>query len=72
LAVYRGILRWLRRWRNLSEAACCDSADFRFLPRRWPVRPRDSKVLDIFEGTQQIPQLIVARQVLGKSSRELR
>ncbi|HYW03497.1 MAG TPA: acyl-CoA dehydrogenase family protein [Gammaproteobacteria bacterium] len=33
---------------------------------------RDSKILDIFEGTQQIQQLIVARQVLGKSSRELR
>src|SRR5690606_5087744 len=26
---------------------------------------RDSKILDIFEGTQQIQQLIVARRVLG-------
>ena len=33
---------------------------------------RDSKILDIFEGTQQIQQLIVARQVLGKSSRDLK
>ncbi len=33
---------------------------------------RDSKILDIFEGTQQIQLLIVARQLLGKSSRELR
>ncbi|NQY01936.1 MAG: acyl-CoA dehydrogenase family protein [Halieaceae bacterium] len=33
---------------------------------------RDSKILDIFEGTQQIQQLIVARQVLGKSSSELK
>ena len=30
---------------------------------------RDSKILDIFEGTQQIQQLIVARRVLGLSSR---
>ena len=28
---------------------------------------RDSKILDIFEGTQQIQQLIVARQVLKKA-----
>ena len=27
---------------------------------------RDSKIVDIFEGTQQIQQLIVARQVLGQ------
>jgi acyl-CoA dehydrogenase len=33
---------------------------------------RDSKILDIFEGTQQIQQLIVARRVLGLSSTELR
>jgi len=32
---------------------------------------RDSKILDIFEGTQQIQQLIVARRVLGLSSAEL-
>jgi acyl-CoA dehydrogenase len=33
---------------------------------------RDSKILDIFEGTQQIQQLIVARRVLGLSSTELK
>jgi acyl-CoA dehydrogenase len=33
---------------------------------------RDSKILDIFEGTQQIQQLIVARRILGLSSSELK
>jgi acyl-CoA dehydrogenase len=33
---------------------------------------RDSKILDIFEGTQQIQQLIVARRLLGKSSADLK
>ncbi|WP_327636008.1 acyl-CoA dehydrogenase family protein [Kribbella sp. NBC_00482] len=33
---------------------------------------RDSKILDIFEGTQQIQQLIVARRLLGKTSTELK
>ncbi|WP_019930582.1 acyl-CoA dehydrogenase family protein [Nocardia sp. BMG111209] len=33
---------------------------------------RDSKILDIFEGTQQIQQLIVARRVLGLTSTELK
>lgn len=33
---------------------------------------RDVKILDIFEGTQQIQLLIVARLLLGKSSAELR
>ena len=33
---------------------------------------RDSKILDIFEGTQQIQQLIVARRLLGLSSSELK
>lgn len=33
---------------------------------------RDSKILDIFEGTQQIQQLIVARRVLEKSSSDLK
>ena len=33
---------------------------------------RDAKILDIFEGTQQIQLLIVARQLLGKSSADLR
>jgi acyl-CoA dehydrogenase len=33
---------------------------------------RDAKILDIFEGTQQIQKLIIARRLLGKSSQELR
>ncbi|HWE91552.1 MAG TPA: acyl-CoA dehydrogenase family protein [Pseudonocardiaceae bacterium] len=33
---------------------------------------RDAKILDIFEGTQQIQQLIVARRLLNKSSAELK
>ena len=41
----------------------------RTLLEKWA---RDSKILDIFEGTQQIQQLIIARRVLGKSSGELK
>ena len=33
---------------------------------------RDSKILDIFEGTQQIQQLVVARRLLELSSAELK
>lgn len=33
---------------------------------------RDSKILDIFEGTQQIQLLIIARQLLKKTSAELK
>lgn len=33
---------------------------------------RDAKILDIFEGTQQIQQLIIARRLLGKTSTELK
>jgi acyl-CoA dehydrogenase len=33
---------------------------------------RDAKILDIFEGTQQIQLLVIARQLLNKSSSELR
>ena len=33
---------------------------------------RDAKILDIFEGTQQIQQLVIARQLLGKRSAELK
>ena len=40
----------------------------RLLIEKWA---RDSKILDIFEGTQQIQNLIIARRVLGKSSAEL-
>jgi acyl-CoA dehydrogenase len=33
---------------------------------------RDAKILDLFEGTQQIQLLIVARQLLDRSSAELK
>ena len=33
---------------------------------------RDVKILDIFEGTQQIQQLVVARRTLGLSSSQLK
>ena len=33
---------------------------------------RDSKILDIFEGTQQIQQLVVARRLLGLTSAQLK
>lgn len=33
---------------------------------------RDAKILDLFEGTQQIQLLIIARQLLGLSSAQLR
>ncbi|PHV65722.1 acyl-CoA dehydrogenase family protein [Williamsia muralis] len=41
----------------------------RSLLEKWA---RDSKILDIFEGTQQIQNLIIARRVLGKTSAELK
>ncbi|MBW3659919.1 MAG: acyl-CoA dehydrogenase family protein, partial [Actinobacteria bacterium] len=33
---------------------------------------RDAKILDIFEGTQQIQLLVIARKLLGLSSSELK
>jgi acyl-CoA dehydrogenase len=33
---------------------------------------RDAKISDIYEGTQQINQLIIARRILGYTSEELR
>jgi acyl-CoA dehydrogenase len=41
----------------------------RTLLEKWA---RDSKILDIFEGTQQIQQLVVARRLLGLSSSQLK
>jgi acyl-CoA dehydrogenase len=32
---------------------------------------RDAKITDIYEGTQQINQMIVARSILGYTSAEL-
>ena len=39
-----------------------------YLLEKWM---RDAKINDIFEGTQQINLLIVARRILGYSSKEL-
>ena len=49
----------------------CGSVGYgeRELLEKWA---RDAKILDIFEGTQQIQLLIVARLLLGKTSAELR
>jgi acyl-CoA dehydrogenase len=43
--------------------------DEELLLEKWA---RDAKILDLFEGTQQIQLLIVARHLLGKTSAELR
>ncbi|MFD4293094.1 acyl-CoA dehydrogenase family protein [Rhodococcus sp. NPDC058505] len=51
------------------ELAGTEGYSQRPLLEKWA---RDSKILDIFEGTQQIQQLIVARRLLGKSSAELK
>jgi alkylation response protein AidB-like acyl-CoA dehydrogenase len=44
----------------------------RFLHTTTSLPKTARKILDIFEGTQQIQQLIVARRVLGKTSAELK
>ncbi|WGL50839.1 acyl-CoA dehydrogenase family protein [Nocardioides sp. BP30] len=56
---------------TLSCVELCSSVGYAEteLLEKWS---RDSKILDIFEGTQQIQQLIVARRVLGLSSAELK
>jgi acyl-CoA dehydrogenase len=56
---------------SLACVELCGSVgyDEHSLLEKWA---RDAKILDIFEGTQQIQLLIVARQLLGKTSAELR
>ena len=56
---------------TLSCVELCASVGYseQELLEKWA---RDSKILDIFEGTQQIQQLIVARRILGLSSAELK
>ncbi len=56
---------------TLKCAELCSSNGYSesYLLEKWA---RDSKILDIFEGTQQIQQLIVARRLLNKSSSELK
>ena len=41
----------------------------KYLLEKWM---RDAKINDIFEGTQQINLLIVARSILGYTSKELK
>ncbi len=55
----------------LRAVELCGAAGYseRELLEKWA---RDAKILDIFEGTQQIQMLIVARRLLGKKSSELR
>jgi acyl-CoA dehydrogenase len=54
--------------RCLQLCAACGVTETELL-EKWA---RDSKILDIFEGTQQIQLLIIARRLLGKNSQELR
>ena len=55
----------------LRCVALCGAVGYgeRELLEKWA---RDVKILDLFEGTQQIQLLIVARQLLGKTSGELK
>jgi acyl-CoA dehydrogenase len=55
----------------LRCVALCGSVGFgeEELLEKWA---RDAKILDLFEGTQQIQLLIVARQLLAKTSAELK
>jgi acyl-CoA dehydrogenase len=62
------------RWGTLITQKCCEllgpmGISAEHLPEKWM---RDSKILDIFEGTGQIQHLIVARNVLKLSSKELK
>jgi acyl-CoA dehydrogenase len=56
---------------TLSCVALCGTVGYGEdeLLEKWA---RDAKILDIFEGTQQIQQLVIARQLLGKQSSELK
>lgn len=56
---------------TLSCVSLCSSLGYgeTELLEKWA---RDAKILDIFEGTQQIQLLIIARRLLGKNSSELR
>jgi len=56
---------------TLKCVELCSSLGYSYkeLIEKWS---RDSKILDIFEGTQQIQQLIIARRLLNKSSTELK
>ena len=62
------------RWATLITQKACEllgpeGLSAKELPEKWF---RDSKILDIFEGTGQIQHLIIARNILKLSSKELR
>ncbi len=62
------------RTATLITQMCCDilgpiGFSRKYLAEKWM---RDSKIMDIFEGTGQIQHLIVARNVLKLSSKELK
>jgi acyl-CoA dehydrogenase len=62
------------RYGTLITQRCCDilgpiGFSRKFLAEKWM---RDSKILDIFEGTGQIQHLIIARGVLEHSSKDLK
>jgi len=62
------------RYGTLITQKCCDllgplGYTREYLAEKWM---RDSKILDIFEGTGQIQHLIVARNILNLSRRELK
>lgn len=62
------------RTATLITQKCCDilgplGFSRKYLAEKWM---RDSKIMDIFEGTGQIQHLIVARNVLNLSSSELK
>ncbi len=62
------------RMATLITQKCCDilgplGLSRKYLAEKWM---RDSKIMDIFEGTGQIQHLIVARNVLKLSSSELK
>jgi len=58
-------------WITLRCVQLCSTAGYAEteLIEKWS---RDSKILDIFEGTQQIQLLVVARRLLNKSSKDLK
>lgn len=62
------------KWGTYITQKCCEllgplGFTRKHLAEKWM---RDSKIMDIFEGTGQIQHLIVARNVLGLSSKELK
>jgi acyl-CoA dehydrogenase len=62
------------RMATLITQKCCDilgpmGLSRKYLAEKWM---RDSKIMDIFEGTGQIQHLIVARNILNLSSSELK